>query len=221
MSMSAAESFDAGTYTKSDPGLTTRSDDRAFEAIGQTVRHAAGAIDDLKDILEQLEASIAKTTDDRQTEEQIGRLFIKAREFVDRAVRDAQETSRNLVAEAEFEASRIVSAAKDETSRLVDGGPPSSTMPREALRQLQATIDGFDHVNRALLDGLSALNQMLAAHPPPGPVERMSPTHSHGTEISTDATARDHPAPAPVEPSSPSSGYWDRRLSPARRRPLS
>ena len=53
-------------------------DDDAFEAIGQTVQHAAGAIDGLKDILERLQSSVAEATEQRRNDIEIGQLFMRS-----------------------------------------------------------------------------------------------------------------------------------------------
>ena len=59
-------------------------DDEGFETIGQTVEHAAGAIDGMKDILERLQDSVAEATEQRRNDIEIGQLFTRAQEYVER-----------------------------------------------------------------------------------------------------------------------------------------
>ncbi|MGA2520917.1 MAG: hypothetical protein ABSG81_08900 [Acidimicrobiales bacterium] len=207
MSMSFAEPSDRPLPRASDLGPTTSLDDHAFEAVGETVRHAAGALDGLKDLLERLESSITKAADNRRIEEQIGQLFVRAQDFVDRAIGEAEELGRNMLAEAEFEASRIVAAARDEASRLVieaqNEAERTNKIPPEAVRQLQATIDGFGRVNNELLRELSALNRSIATQvEQPTPYERRSVDVgvTPSTVVQPAAAAQQQPVVAPVHP---------------------
>ena len=58
-------------------------DDAALQSIDETVRHAAGAIDGLKDILERLQRSVAQATEQRRNDIEIGQLFTRAQGFVE------------------------------------------------------------------------------------------------------------------------------------------
>ena len=118
-----------GAFEAPVPRPTTGIDAAAFETVGQTVRHAAGALEGLRDILERLEGSIARAVDHRQTEEQFGHLFLRAQAFVDASIAEAHEHARRVVADSEREASRIVSAAREEAARILEEGHRPSRMP--------------------------------------------------------------------------------------------
>ena len=83
-----------GAFEAPVPRPTTGIDAAAFETVGQTVRHAAGALEGLRDILERLESSIARAVDHRQTEEQFGHLFLRAQAFVDASIAAMLDASR-------------------------------------------------------------------------------------------------------------------------------
>ena len=136
-------------------------DDEAFETIGQTVRHAAGAIDGLKDILERLQNSVAQATEQRRNDIEIGQLFTRAQEFVDGAVNEGHELAQRIIADAEFEAARIIAAAKQEAHGLIEEGRYSASLPSDAVRALQATIVKFARMNSMLVEELSNLNGAL------------------------------------------------------------
>src|ERR1700722_12764136 len=137
-------------------------DDQAFEAIDQTVRHAAGAIDGLRDILERLQKSVAQATEQRRNDIEIGHLFSKAEEFVEGAVSEGHELAQRIIADAEFEASMIVSAAKEEASRLIAEGRRATSVPSEAVSALEATIREFARMNKAITDQLALVGSALA-----------------------------------------------------------
>jgi cell division septum initiation protein DivIVA len=138
-------------------------DDQAFEAIDQTVRHAAGAIDGLRDILERLQKSVAHATEQRRNDIEIGHLFSKAEEFVEGAVSEGHELAQRIIADAEFEASMIVTAAKEEASRLIAEGRRSTSVPSEAVSALEATIREFARMNKAITDQLALVSGALAS----------------------------------------------------------
>ena len=135
----AQESGTKGAGWANSQGL----DDQAFEAIDQTVRHAAGAVDGLRDILERLQQSVAQATEQRRNDIEIGHLFSKAEEFVAGAVSEGQELAQRIIADAEFEASIIVTAAKEEAKRLHEESTRATSLPPEAVSALEATIREF------------------------------------------------------------------------------
>ena len=149
----------------SAPGL----DDQALEAIGQTVRHAAGTIDGLKDILDRLQRSVAEATEQRRNDIEIGQLFTRAQDFVQGAVIEGHELAQRIVADAEFEASRIMTAAKEEAHRLIEDGRQSASLPSEAVMALQSTIAEFSRMNNTLVQELTTLTEALAFHNKPRP----------------------------------------------------
>jgi F0F1-type ATP synthase membrane subunit b/b' len=183
-------------------------DDEAFEAIGQTVRHAAGAIDGLKDILDRLQRSVADATEQRRNDIEIGQLFTRAQDFVEDAVTEGNELAQRIVADAEFEAARIIAAAKQEAHRLVEDGRQAASLPSEAVMALQSTIEEFSRMNNALVRELSTLTDALTAHHRSRAVPSESPQSeelapSTGISVSG-ATTPPHPADTLVSPPPPS-----------------
>jgi ABC-type transporter Mla subunit MlaD len=199
-----------------------RLDDAAFDVIGQTVRHAAGALDGLKDILERLHSSVEQAAEQRRDDIEIGQLFVRAQQFLDGAVAQGHEIAQRMIADAEFEAARIVADAKDEAHRLIDEGRHSTSLPSEAVRALQTTIEEFGRMNSTLVEELSALADVLAIHGKPRPTVA-SARHSEGlsqTEAGdipfawtvqprpSQAADQSDGSPAPTQPSAPT-GYWN------------
>jgi cell division septum initiation protein DivIVA len=150
-----------GGFNLADWSGSAGLDDDAFEAIGQTVQHAAGAIDGLKDILERLQSSVAEATEQRRNDIEIGQLFMRAQDFVEGAVTEGHALAQRIVADAEFEAARIILAAKEEARRLVEEAKSSASLPSEAVLALQATIREFGRMNQVLVHELSGLSQAL------------------------------------------------------------
>src|SRR5580704_14982715 len=202
-----------GTFEATNPRPTMGLDDAAVETVGQTIRHAAGALEGLRDILERLDTSIVKAVDHRQTEEHFGQLFIRAQAFVDASVAEAQDRARRLVMESEHEASRIVAAAREEAKRIVEEGQQSSRMPVEAAHQLQTTVAHFGEVNRELLRELTALGELLTGRPSSQPVPQPSLHEQHqarlpGAPNDQLAVQNGHQPPQSAPPPPPA-GYWD------------
>src|SRR5580658_2606524 len=203
----------SGAFEATNPRPAMGFDDAAVETVGQTIRHAAGALEGLRDILERLDTSIARAVDHRQTEEQFGQLFIRAQAFVDAAIADAQDRARRLVIESEHEASRIVAAARDEAKRIIEESQGSSRMPVEAAHQLQTTVEHFGEVNRELLRELTALGQLLTGRPPAQPTPQAALPEqlvAWSPGVPNEALADNgHHAAQPPPPPPPSAGYWD------------
>jgi vacuolar-type H+-ATPase subunit H len=202
-----------GTFEAANPRPTMGFDNAAVETVGQTIRHAAGALEGLRDILERLDTSITRAVDHRQTEEHFGQLFIRAQAFVDASVAEAQDRARRLVIESEHEASRIVAAAREEAKRIVEESQRSSRMPVEAAHQLQTTVEHFGEVNRELLRELTALGELLTGRPASQPTPQASLHEQHqvrvpGVPNEPPAMQNGHQAPLSAPPP-PSTGYWD------------
>ena len=220
-----------GGFNLADWGGSSGLDDDAFEAIGQTVQHAAGAIDGLKDILERLQNSVAQATEQRRNDIEIGQLFTRAQDFVEGAVTEAHALAQRIIADAEFEAARIITAAKEEAQRLIEDARHSASLPSDVVRALQATIGEFGRMNNVLVRELSALTQALDVERDSAPAISSASAGTSGAEfdhvpsfspsspqsLSTESgSAADQQAEggavdAPVtpqpSPSSPS-GYW-------------
>jgi len=193
------------------PGSLTDAD---FDTVGQTIRHAAGAVSGLQDILSRLEESIRAAIDHRQIEAELGGLFVRAQAFVDQAIADAEARARRLIADAEIEAAQIVGSARDEAARLVAAADDTSALPNDAARRLQMTVESFGHVNSELLDELTALSEvLLATGPTPAAGAPMETPyehgrHAHGTQGIGDVggVPQDDQEPMVARPAS--TGYW-------------
>jgi len=156
------------------------------ETMDRTATEATGAMAGLKDLLRRLEALTVLSREHQRNEAKIGGLFTKVQDYIDRTTAEAQEQAGNLIAEAEVEATRIVAAAKEEAQRIVAEAQRPAGIPPEAIRRLQATIEGFAHLNSELLRELTALNHTFDEHarqeapppvqaPPPPPPRAWTP----------------------------------------------
>jgi len=208
-----------GRFDLAGLGGPTGLDDAAFVTIGETVKHAAGAIDGLKDILGRLQSSVAEATEQRRNDIEIGLLFTRAQDFVERAVTEGHELAQRIVADAEFEAVRIITAAKAEAHRLIEEATDASSLPPQAVTALQATIEEFSRMNNALVQELSAVKEALASNRPSRPMgsqhtpsegpsgapfgESASPTE----RLSWPESHRANQSPSSTWPLSPD-GYW-------------
>jgi len=142
------------------------------DTMDRTAAEATGAMEGLKDLLRRLEALTVLSREHQRNEAKIGGLFTKVQDYIDRTTAETREQARNVIAEAEIEASRIVAAAKEEAGRIVADANRPAGIPPEAIRRLQATVEGFARLNGEFLRELTALNHTFDEHarrevPPP------------------------------------------------------
>ena len=160
--------FPDGALSASISPPPGEADPDPIEAIDTTVGEAAGAMQGLHDVLDRLRSLLVLAREERKNELKIGELFIRAQDYVNQAVGEAEERTRKLIAEAETEGARIINAAEQEAKRLTEEARRTSGLPPEVILQLQRTIDEFTRVNGELLVELSSLIQTLSDYRRPG-----------------------------------------------------
>jgi len=200
-----------GSWYETPRALTT--DDGPIEAMEDTVRQASGALDELQDLFKRMKSLMVLAREHQLHEEKIGELFVRAQDYVNEALADAEERARQLIADAEFEAAQIVDDARDEAHRIINEARRATALAPEAVRQLQATIEGFARLNRELLGELTHLGEALASYAQPrlamSPAAALPPPP--GLYVQLPPPPR---RPSPPAPPSEANGYWS-----ARRRP--
>ncbi|HXQ62961.1 MAG TPA: hypothetical protein VN796_11550 [Acidimicrobiales bacterium] len=197
---------DAAHPDEGDKGDTVR-------AVAVAVTHVAVALDELKDQLEVANRRVAEVTSAHITEAELGRLFVRAAEFADSAVADAEDEARRLVAAARMDAERILTDARIEAESIIEEAQRMG-LPAAAAEQVHATIDGFTRVNRELIKELEFLRDVL--QPQLGGPAAPSLAAASATDTSVPMSAfRPDPPPTtvvstPLPSSDPPVSYPDR-----------
>jgi hypothetical protein len=165
------------------PDAPHPSDGDTVYAVTLAVTHVAVALDELKEQLEIANRRVTEVAAAQITEAELGRLFVRAAEFADTAIAEAEEEARRLVAGARLDAERILADARIEAESIIDEAQRAS-LPVGAAEQVQATIDGFTHINRELIKELAYLRDTLQPQlgapvtpslSAPGPASAVSP----------------------------------------------
>jgi len=185
------------------------AEDEALEAVASSLESVASTMNHLTSQLTALTEAFGRTKTLRATEAEIGRLFVRAQEYVDDSIADARERARRIVAEAQDQAAHIIEQAQAQAAEIVEQARRQAILRPEAVAQLSNTIEGFSRMNVELVEELSRLRETLApmaepaAEPlvgsPPPPFEY--PSNQNGGSQPADT----HPAAAPAE-TLPSSG---------------
>jgi hypothetical protein len=142
------------------PDAAHPNDGDTVHAVTTAVTHVAVALDELKEQLEIANRRVTEVAAAQITEAELGRLFVRAAEFADNAIAEAEEEARRLVASARLDAERILADARIEAESIIDEAQHAS-LPGAAAEQVQATIDGFTHINRELIKELAYLRNTL------------------------------------------------------------
>ena len=136
----------------------------------ETARTAATALadiarsmDDLRDRIDPAMEAINHALVVSTSEGEIGKLFVRAQEYVDRAVADAQRNAAQLLVDARAEAERIVAEGHQRARQLIEQAPFNALVPTEVLQQFERTIESFNRSNCELTNQLSRLRSTLAA----------------------------------------------------------
>jgi len=152
------------------------------QAVTNAVTHVAVALDELKDQLEIANRRVGDVAAAQITEAELGRLFVRAAQFADTAIAEAEDEAREVVAAAHRQAERILADARAAADALIEEGERSSQLGVAAAEQVQATIEGFTRFNQDLMRELEflrdAIQPELEAHsvPPPPPLPAGSPS---------------------------------------------
>jgi hypothetical protein len=217
--MTPADFLGEGSVYATQRGLAT--DDGPIEAMEDTVTQASGALDELQDLFKRMKSLMVLAREQQLHEEKIGELFIRAQDYVNEALADAEARACQLIADAEFEAAQIVDEARDEARRIINEARRATALPPEAVRQLQATIEGFARLNRELLGELTHLGEALASYAQPRlpTPPAATPPPPPGLYVQLPPPPR---RPSPPAPPSEANGYWSTRRRPEtdRQQPL-
>ncbi len=159
----------------------------SVQAMAGAVTHVAMALDELKEQLELANRRVGEVAAAQITEAELGRLFVRAAQFADTAIADAEQEAGGVVAAAKVEAERILAGAKQEATAIVEESQRVSRLSADAALQVQATIEGFTRVNQELARELKFL------------VDVLQPRDLAGTAASLPARSS-AAVPSPVEP---------------------
>jgi cell division septum initiation protein DivIVA len=175
-------------------------------AVTTAVTHVAVALDELKDQLEIANRRVGEVAAAQITEAELGRLFVRAAQFADSAIAEAEDQARQLVAAAKREAERILAAARVEAEAMIEEGHRSSELGAAAAEQVQATIEGFTRVNQELMKDLEILREAIQPELAAGTELAAStvPTLPAAPTLGASTTSTFHsPVPPPPVPPPP------------------
>ncbi len=211
------------------PDATHPHEGDTVHAVATAVNHVAVALDELKDQLEIANRRVAEVTTAQITEAELGRLFVRAAEFADEAVAEAEEHARRLLADARIQAERIMADARIEAESIIEESQRAGLPAAAAAEQVHATIDGFTRVNQELIKELEVLRGVLqpqldAPMAPPLPASPLPasplpdtprpdtprPAPAFIPDTSSVTTVVSTPRP-PGDPSASSPGHGDER----------
>ncbi len=138
----------------------TVPEDDGQRMISETLASASRAAAGMRDLLDDLNRSIAKAGRSPSPESRVGRLFLEAQDFVDQVRAETSEWADRTLAGARAEAESIVISARDEAARIIEEARRSA-ISSEALQSMQSTIDTFKRANAELSRELVRLTQAL------------------------------------------------------------
>jgi hypothetical protein len=170
------------------------------QAVASAVTHVAVALDELKDQLEIANRRVGEVAAAQITEAELGRLFVRAAQFADSAIAEAEEEARQVVIAANQEAQRILADARLEADAITEEARRSSALGLAAAQKVQSTIEGFTRVNQELIKELDFLRDVIQPELPAGAVPPLAAASSSTTYLPTSPT---DPATAPPPPPAP------------------
>ena len=163
------------------PDAAHPNDGDTVQAVTNAVTHVAVALDELKDQLEIANRRVSEVAAAQITEAELGRLFVRAAQFADTAMAEAEDEAREVVAAARREAERILADARSAADAMIEEGERSSQLGVAAAEQVQATIEGFTRFNQDLMRELEFLRDAIQPEldarsvPPPPPLPAGTP----------------------------------------------
>jgi len=142
-------------------------------SLSNALGEIASTMNDLTDRIEQAADAIQKAMVVGASGLEIARLFVRAQQFIDRAIREAQREASRVLADAHAEAERIVAQERQHTRELLEQIPLSGLLPVEAVQRVAHSIDTFTRSNSELTEELTQLRSEQApgdeGHSPQGP----------------------------------------------------
>ena len=142
------------------PDAAHPNDGDTVHAVTNAVTHVAVALDELKDQLEIANRRVGEVAAAQITEAELGRLFVRAAAVRRHGHRRSRGRSPEVVAAARREAERILADARTEADAMIEEAS-APAFPWAAAEQVQATIEGFTHINRELIKELAYLRDTL------------------------------------------------------------
>lgn len=94
---------------------------------------------------------------------EVGRLFVRAQEFIDNTALEAREQANEIVRRAQMEAARIVDSAHQQARDIVREASCVPGVATDTLRQLDWTLDSFLRSNSELSREIAGLRANLQA----------------------------------------------------------
>jgi cell division septum initiation protein DivIVA len=154
------------------PDAAQPIDGDTVEAVTTAVTHVALALDELKDQLEVTNRRVGEVMAAQISEADLGRLFVRAAEFADATMAQAEEEARQLVADAVAQAERLVANARLEAHAIITEAH-DAPLSDAVAEQVRATIDRLVLVNDELVKELDFLHDVVQPHfaVGPGPTE--------------------------------------------------
>jgi hypothetical protein len=169
-------------------------------AVTTAVTHVAVALDELKDQLEIANRRVGEVAAAQITEAELGRLFVRAAQFADTAIAEAEDEARQLIVAANREADRILTDARVEAEALIEEGRRSSELGAAAVEQVQATIEGFSRVNQELMREFEILRQVIQPELAAGTVPTLPASSDTGGLPGTGSLSPAPPPPVTAPP---------------------
>lgn len=155
------------------------TDDETLKAISSSLSSLSSTLTAVSGQLSQLNDAFDRTKAVRTTEEEIGRLFVRAQDYVDRSIEEAQDWARRVVEQANDQADRILHDAQAQAQRIVEEARSATILQPEAVARLSSTIEAFSRTNTELFEELASLRTALVLRqsaPPPDPAMVVLPS---------------------------------------------
>jgi cell division septum initiation protein DivIVA len=131
------------------------------DSANAEIQSIASAIEELQGRLEQANSHLGHATALRDSELEIGRLFVEAQRFSESSLSKLEQQIHEILLEAEAKASQILMEATEEAHQIRRQAQEAAFLSNRAAQELQSAISGFTVVNSALINELNALNTML------------------------------------------------------------
>jgi cell division septum initiation protein DivIVA len=131
------------------------------DAANAEIHSIASAIEELQARLEKANSHLGHATALRDSELEIGRLFVEAQRFSESSISKLEQQIHEILLEAEAKASQILREATEEAHEIRRQAQEAAFVSNRAAQELQSAIAGFTVVNSALVSELNALNTML------------------------------------------------------------
>jgi hypothetical protein len=177
-----------------ESGDEATSEDLALEAVAASLSNVSTVMDHLTAQLTQLTEAFGHTRTIRNTEAEIGRLFVRAQAHVDESIDKAHAQAHQIVSQAQLEAARIVEQAHLQAAEIVEQARRSAILQPEAVTRLSSTIEGFARMNNELVRELSQLRESLA------PMAAAEPVVTSAPEVSVSVPVDPDPPASPTPP---------------------